>query len=101
MVKKEITIVWSKDASSHFSELLEYLSHKSHLALEIVGNAIVDSIESLPSMPFKHPEDRLRKNNEGNFRALVVYSYRITYYVSENEILILRIRHTSREPLEY
>jgi hypothetical protein len=38
-----------------------------------------------------------------HFRAFVIYNYRITYQVKEaaKEICILRIRYTSREPLEY
>lgn len=96
-----MTIIWSKDASRHFVEILEYLSGESPQAVEIVGNGILDSIESLLSMPLKHSEDHLRKNNDGRFRAFVIYSYRLSYYVGENEIFILRIRHTSREPLEH
>ena len=101
MAKKEITVIWSKDASRHFAEILEHPSKESHQAVDIVGNEILDAIESLPSMPFKYSEDRLRKNNDNRFRAVIVYSYRISYYIGENEILILRIRHTSREPLEF
>ena len=101
MAKKEITIVWSKDASSHFTEILEHLSKESDQATAIVGNEILDCIESLPSFPSKHPEDRFKNNNDGKFRAFIVFSYRISYHAGENEIQILRVRHTSREPLEY
>jgi plasmid stabilization system protein ParE len=101
MAKKKIEIVWSKDASSHFLQLLEYLFSESEEAAQIVGNAILDEIENLPDKPYKYPADRFKKNNDSHYRAFVVFSYRVSYYVSEHEIIILRIRHTSREPLEY
>ncbi|MBC8488318.1 MAG: type II toxin-antitoxin system RelE/ParE family toxin [Bacteroidetes bacterium] len=30
-----------------------------------------------------------------------IYSYRIAYKITDDFIQILRIRHTSREPIEY
>jgi len=101
MAKKKIKTEWSKDASLHFYELLDYLHKESESAASIVGNTILDEIENLAVNPKIHPLDRFKKNNNGNYRACVIYSYRISYYVEENLIYILRIRHTSREPLEY
>jgi hypothetical protein len=47
--------------------------------------------------------DKLKEPLNKNFRAFVVYSYRVTYQINmeAKEIRILRIRHTSREPLGY
>jgi plasmid stabilization system protein ParE len=101
MAKKKIKTEWSKEASLHFYELLEYLHKESESAASIVGNAILDEIENLAANPEIHPLDRFKKHNDGCYRACIVYSYRISYYVDENQIYILRIRHTSREPLEY
>ncbi len=101
MAKKKIEIVWSSEASYSFVEILEYLSSKSMSAVDIVGNSILDEIENLSKNPFVHPADRFKNNRSGNFRACVVYSYRISYQVTDSEIHVLRIRHTSREPLEF
>lgn len=46
------------------------------------------------------PLHRLRKNNNGSFRAFEKYNYRVSYKVGITQVIILRIRHTSREPLE-
>ena len=101
MAKKKISIIWSSDASSHLLEILEYLHAESETAANIVAGTLFQTIEKLPAQPLSHPKDRFRKNNKGECRACIVYSYRISYLVSENEIIILRIRHTSREPLEF
>lgn len=101
MAKKKIRIEWHKEATKHFNELLEYLHYESEQAASLVGNAILDEIEKLAVHPTAQPLDRFKKNNDGNYRACIIYSYRISYYVDSNTIYILRIRHTSREPLEY
>jgi len=101
VVKKKISIEWRKEASIHFNELLEYLYKESEAAASIVGNAILDEIENLASHPKAHPLDRFKKQNDGNYRACIVYSYRISYYIDENVIYVLRVRHTSREPLDH
>lgn len=99
MAKKKIVVTWSKDASSHFAEILDYLHSESPLAASIVRNTILELVEKLSVHPLAHPPDRFRKIKSADFRAFSVFSYRISYYVDKTEIIILRIRHTSREPL--
>ena len=101
MAKKKIRVEWNREASLHYHDLLEYLYNESETAAAIVGNAILDEIEKLATHPTAQPLDRFKKNNDGNYRACIVYSYRISYYADGNIIYILRIRHTSREPLEH
>lgn len=38
---------------------------------------------------------------DGSFRANELHSYRIAYRITENEIIIVRVRHTSMEPKSY
>ena len=81
MAKGKIKIEWSKEASRQFNELLEYLYGESEIAASIVGNAIFDEIENLASNPKIHPTDRFKKHNDGNYRACIVYSYRIFFII--------------------
>ena len=85
----------------HFAEILAYLHSESPSAAAIVGNAILDIVGKLPAQPLAHPPDRFRKNKSADFRAFTVFTYRISYYAGKAEIIILRIRHTSREPLQF
>ena len=101
MAKKKVTIEWRNTAANDFYDILEYLKEESELAVSIVGNFILDEIDSLTTYPKKYPIDRFKKNNNGNYRAFVVYNYRISYLIEEDTVYILRIRHTSREPLEH
>jgi len=101
MAKKKINIEWNKVAAKHFNEVLDYLYQESETAASVVGNAILDEIEKIAALPTTHPLDRFKKHNNGNYRACIVYSYRISYYVDDSIVYILRIRHCSREPLEH
>ena len=69
------------------------------------ANKVRKSIKETVRELLKHPEiyglDRFKKDNASEHRAFEKYSYRVTYRVKENEIRILRVRHSSRIPLEY
>lgn len=94
-------VVWNNNASLYFKKAYEYIKEESQINAEKVRNGIVKMIDSLPANPTKHPPDKFKKNNPGNYRAFEKYSYRIAYKHTENEIRILRIRHVKQEPKEY
>ena len=49
MAQKKIkTIVWSNNASKQYFDILEFLNKNAPQALQIVGNALLDTVESLP-----------------------------------------------------
>ena len=101
MAKRKVRIAWSREAARHFDALLQYLYNESERASFIVGNAILEEVEKIAAHPTAFPLDRFKKNNDGFYRACIVYNHRISYYVDGETIYILRIRHTSREPLPH
>jgi hypothetical protein len=48
-----------------------------------------------------HPPDKYRKNKDKRFGAFEKYSYRVSYFVEEDAIRVLRFRHVEQEPQEY
>ncbi len=48
-----------------------------------------------------YEKDKLKNPPDRSFRAFLVFNYRISYQVKTdlNEIRIVRIRHTGREPI--
>ncbi len=102
MVQKKIKeIIWSDQAKDHFYEILKHLENEAPHVIEIVGNAILDTIEEAAINYNIYPLDRFKKKNDGTYRAVLIYSYRISYQVGIDHINILRIRHTSRAPLKH
>ena len=102
MVKKAMAVVvWNNKASIYFRKAYEYIKEESHANAEKVKAGITKIVDSLPDNPRKHPADKFKKNNPGNYRAFEKYSYRVAYKHTEQEIRILRVRHVKQEPKEY
>jgi plasmid stabilization system protein ParE len=68
-----------------------------------VKDAVITRLDVIKTNPLISEQDKLKDFPNTNFRAFVVFSYRVTYQIKleAKEIRILRIRHTSREPLGY
>ncbi|MFY7665791.1 type II toxin-antitoxin system RelE/ParE family toxin [Flavobacterium sp.] len=104
MVKAgSLKVVWDLEALNQFKEVLSYLEQQSKQAPKIVKKAILERINQIKRNPLTCESDRLKWPVDTNFRAFIVFSYRVTYQIKQEnkEIRILRIRHTSREPLGY
>ena len=82
-------------------DVLEYIALESPQGAKIVESAILEAIDFLPGHPEMHPPDGLKTNNDSTFRAFTVFHYRVTYKIEPENIIILRVRHTSRDPLQY
>ena len=96
-------VIWSKLSLTHLEQIHTYVLEDSK-SLEIADkliNDLFDSSEILKNHPELYPIDKLRKNNNGTYRAYEIYTYRISYRIFKNNIRILRVRHTSREPLPH
>ncbi|MBX2901128.1 MAG: type II toxin-antitoxin system RelE/ParE family toxin [Cyclobacteriaceae bacterium] len=102
MVKKaKPVVVWSNSASHYFRKAYDYIHKESEPNAQKVRAGIIRTIDELVDNPERHPPDKFKKNNSGNYRAFEKFSFRITYKLSETEILILRVRHVKQEPKEY
>jgi plasmid stabilization system protein ParE len=104
MVKrKSFKIVWDRNALDNFKEILDYLSQQSTEAPRIVKKGVLSRLDVIKTNALICEIDKLKEMPAKEFRAFVVYSYRITYQVKaeQNEIRVVRVRHTSREPLGY
>jgi plasmid stabilization system protein ParE len=103
VVRKSFKIVWDVQALEQFKNVLTYLEKQSENAPKIVKSEILSRINSIKNNPNIYEIDKLKDEPNKEFRALVVLNYRVTYQVKSDlkEIRILRIRHTSQEPLGY
>ena len=98
MVRK---IIWDKQAILQLEEIYEFLKQHSLQSANKVRKSTIEVTQKLSKYPEIHSLDRFKKNNDGTIRAFEKHSNRITYQVKETEVIILRIRHTKREPLEH
>lgn len=96
-------VVWSKLALKQVETIHKQLlfDSKSLNVADKVINKLFVSSDILENHPEIYALDRFKINNNGTYRAYEVYSYRISYRILANEIRILSVRHTSREPLKH
>jgi len=93
--------VWSKRARSELQKAYLYIRLDSLQNAEMVRDEIIDLTIDLCNYPTKYPADKFKKDNDGTWRAFEKHHYRITYKITANEIRVVRMRHTSRSPLNF
>lgn len=91
-------VVWGKTAFRHFEKAISFIENDSPQNSIRFKENILTKIEALVSNPEKFPADKMKAKNDGNYRCFEFHHYRISYHVSNSEIKILRVRHTSRLP---
>lgn len=99
MVK--LKVIWSKNGSLQLKIFLKELKEKSPKAALKVKNEIFKTARSLSDNLEIYSQDRFKKDNDGSFRAFEQYNYRVTYQVEKTQVIILQVRHTSRDPLKH
>lgn len=94
-------VKWPLPVQRQLEKVYQYILLSSYQNAEKVKSDILDSTRTLPEHPEIYPRDKYRKNNDGSFRAYEIHHYRITYRITNKDIIIVRVRHTSMEPKEY
>jgi plasmid stabilization system protein ParE len=100
MVKAK-RVIWPQKARKQLREAYEYIKLDSVQNAEKVRKEILSSTRQLTLTPKIYRSDKYKKDNDGNYRAYELHKYRISYHIGEEEITIVRVRHTSMDPLEY
>ncbi len=96
---KHYNIIWDDLALNQLQDYLEYVYKQNPTAPRIIRDRILNKLKVLQTNPLICEDDRLKDNNDGTYKSFTVYSYRITYRIMENSII--RVRHSSKEPLGY
>jgi len=98
-----MVIKWNKTATRQLLDAIDFIENAGYAEYAIeLEKEILQRIRQLPDNPNLYPVDRFRKsNNDNNYRAFTVDNYRISYRIGNNEIGIVRIRHTSRRVKKY
>jgi Plasmid stabilization system protein len=98
MVRK---LRWPLKTQKQLKAAYDYILPDSYQNAEKVKNDILASTQRLAANPEMNAADKYRKNNDGSFRAYELHHFRIAYRITEKEIIIVRVRHTSMEPKQY
>ncbi len=94
-------IVIDNEVKAQLKEAYDYIRQNSPQSARKIISKITLSIGELSKHPEKYPPDKYRLDRDVSFRAYEIERFRIAYHLSPPHIQIIRIRHTSREPLLY
>ena len=101
MVKKKPKIVIPALPKSQLKEAYDFIKFDSPKKAEKVKAKILSAIKELADHPERYSQDKYRIRNDGSYRAFEIYKYSISYHVSLDQITIVRVLHTKREPKAY
>ncbi len=98
-MKKKLSVIWDNEAKHSLRSIYEYIkNNESARVASRVRSEIIKQTKTLYQFPEKFSEEPVLKNEPGNFRFKIIWSYKIIYEVTKDHIFILDIFHTSRDP---
>jgi len=100
-MEKRRNVIWDEQALVEFVKSLKWIGENSTQQAEKVELEILDRIEIIRLHPERYPPDKYKTENLGNYRALELLNYRISYHHTDNEVKILRFRHVKQNPKNY
>lgn len=99
--KSDREIIWSLSAFKKYEEILHWHKTNSQTGPKIVKESIEKTLKTISKNPLIFEMDHLKNEPEKSVRFFVVCNIRVSYSITESKINILRLRHTSQEPLEF
>lgn len=94
-------ISWDEEALARFGDAMEYIAEDSYRIAIKISSDIENSLELSARYPYSHPPDQYRKDGNTAFRAFELHGFRISYIIEQDELVVIRFRHTKQRPLTY
>ncbi len=82
---------WSPVAKADLKEVYAYISRDSRYYAKKVASEIVTRSEALETYP--RMGRTVEEFNDPNLRELIIYSYRLIYRISDNNIEVVALVH--------
>ena len=87
------TVRWSDEATTDLVEIIDYIEQRNAPAAQNLFEAIVQSAQSLPLMPYLFRLGRV----SGTREHVVHPNYIVVYQVGDDVIDILRVLHSRQQ----
>ncbi len=96
-----LVIQWNLRALKQFDNAVLYIENDSPANAEKFKRDILFKIDDLLKYLERYTPDKYKTNNDGSFRAFELHGFRISYRYKNNNIRIIRVRHTKMNPLNH
>jgi addiction module RelE/StbE family toxin len=87
------TVRWSEEATTDLVEIIDYIEQRNPAAAQSLFDAIVQSAQHLPLMPYLFRKGRV----PGTREHMVHPNYIVVYQVGDAVIDILRVLHSRQQ----
>lgn len=91
-------ISWSVSGANQLTAVLDYILDDSSQNAARVVQKLEERLNTIADFPESCPPEKYKIDNDGSYRSFLLFHYRVSYRVTDNEIRILRIRHSSMKP---
>lgn len=82
---QEKKVRWSKPAKEQFAEAIEYILNDSVQNAEKFEKKLWNAIKKAVVFPESCAPDKHKTDNDGSYRAFVVYRYRVSYRIQRRD----------------
>ena len=91
-------IIWLPKARTELQKIINYIQNDSPQNASKVKIEVLQKISEL----LIYPPDKFKLLNAASrYRAFELHKIRISYYIDEDQVMIIRVRHVKQEPLFY
>ena len=97
---KKFSVLWDEKAVSELKAIYDFIYNDSPSAAAKVRDELFRTTKDLKTMPRKFQVYAFADELSGEYRSVVRWRYRIIYEVMKDAVHIVRIIHTSKEPLK-
>ena len=97
-MKRHYRVIIPPTAKESLHDIIEYIKKDSPAAAEKVRKKLIETAKSLKELPERFSREEYLLDKPGNYRSVTQWHYKIVYKVLNDEVLILRFMHTSRDP---
>lgn len=88
------TLIWSQESLDDIAGIAEYISRDSEFHAQQVVERIFETGQSIPEQP--HLGRVVPEMNNSAIRERFIYSYRLIYEITKQEIRVLAVIHGKR-----
>lgn len=92
-------VIWERHAKQTLREIFEYLRWRESISVaRRVVNQLIATARTLEKFPTRHPKEPNLGHLPYDFRFCTVWNYKIIFEITDTEVFILEVFHTSRNP---
>jgi plasmid stabilization system protein ParE len=99
-VKQTYRVLWDNEAKASLKAIVAYIRQDSPAAAQKVKQALLRLAANLKQLPDRFSTEPYLEGRAGNYRSVSKWQYKIIYRVTEQDVYILDIFHTSKNPIE-